>query len=73
MFITFLGTNEMVGCDDCNPDWNIVIMTKLFLPPSSHFSILVPLVNHHQIYFPMAACNHTPSKPFMISLLMHKG
>lgn len=58
----------MVGCDECNPDWNTVKMSKLFfLSPVPQFSLLVPLVNHHRIYPSMAAYS-PPSQPFMISL-----
>lgn len=64
---------QMRWLDECNPSWNIDIMTKLFfLPPTAHVSILVPLVNHYQINFSMAAYLSTSSKPFMISLWMHR-
>ena len=29
MFTIFLDTDKLVGCDDFNPDWNVVVMTKL--------------------------------------------
>lgn len=61
IFIKFLDTSEMVGCDDCTLDWNIIIMIRLFfLPPTLFFFILV-FAHHHQLYLFTAVCNPRPS------------
>lgn len=74
MFITFLDTNEMVRYDEWNPDWNIVIMAKLFfLPPTPTLFHFSSSCSPSPALFSMAAYNPPFSKPFMISLWMPEG
>lgn len=59
IFIKFQDTSEMVGYDEHNIDWNIVIMAKLFFVPATlYFSILIYLYSPSPV-LPFYGCLFT--------------